>query len=155
MKIDYSKQKFTQDEIAFIAKEVTHIRTKYPNHIPIIVKINPKDNTLRLQKYKFLVDKNISVGQFLYTVRKRLDSKLSATEGLYLFCDNMLPPTSEMLSFVYNNHKDPQTGMLVFILCKENTFGKKIETPEKNLNTKNTSNITNSARIRNVWIFTN
>lgn len=122
MKIDYSKSKFTQEEKAFIAKEVQHINAKYPNHIPVIVKTQKDD--VRLQKSKFLVDKNITVGQFLYTVRKRLDSKLSSNEALYLFCENMLPPTSELLSVVYNNHKDTETGMLIFVLCKENTFGK-------------------------------
>ncbi len=119
-KIDYTKLKFNEKEQERIRKEVNILGTKYPNHIPIVVRC---DKHLKLTKYKYLVASDISVGQFLIIVRKRLENKVDAQTGLYLFINNVLHTGSSLMYTVYQEHKDTNTGMLFVTLCKENTFG--------------------------------
>lgn len=119
-KIDYSKKDFTEKEIQIIKSEVEALKKKYPLNIPIIV--NYKNN-IKLNKNKYLVNGDITVGQFLSTIRKRLQNELKSSEGLFLFVNNIIPPSSEQMSVLYKNHKDMKTGMLFFMLCAENTFG--------------------------------
>jgi GABA(A) receptor-associated protein len=119
-KLDYTKKNFTEKEINFIKSEVEILRKKYPSNIPIIVIC--KDN-LKLNKNKYLVNGEITLGQFLFTLRKRLNKTLSESDGLFIFAGNIIPPSSEMLSEIYNKYKDMNTGMLYLTLCKENTFG--------------------------------
>lgn len=121
-KIDYNKPHFTQAEKQILKTECNLIRTKYPNHIPIIVQCDPKSD-LSLSKNKFLVNNDVTFGQLLYIVRKKLVNDLHSTHALFLFINNTLPPTSAMISSIYSLHKNKDTGMLHIMLCKENTFG--------------------------------
>jgi GABA(A) receptor-associated protein len=102
-------------------KEADLLRQKHPNHVPVLVK--SKDNTVALTKVKYLVAENVTVGQFVAILRKRLVQTVKSSEGLYLFVNNTLPPTSEVMSSIYNLHRDGETGMLILMLCRENTFG--------------------------------
>lgn len=43
------------------------------------------------QHYRYLVPADLSVGQFVYVIRKRI--KLSAEKAIFIFVDNVLPPT--------------------------------------------------------------
>lgn len=122
--IDYSKFDFTSTEKDFIRKEVDLIKHKYPNYVPIVVRT--KDNGLKLSKNKFLVTGDVTMGQFLHIIRRRLDKQLSSTQALFIFANNCLPPTSSLLSTVYLTESDKDTGMLFLTVCQENTFGKMI-----------------------------
>jgi GABA(A) receptor-associated protein len=102
--------------------EIMSVRQKYPEHIPILVKT--KDKTIELQNPKFLVKKDITVGQFLFSLRKRCIRGLNPTEAIHIFINDKLPPTSATLSTYYQNEKNDNDMLEVFI-CKENTFGKK------------------------------
>lgn len=119
-KIDYTKLKFSDHEIELIKKEVDALRTKFPQNIPIVVRCK---GDVELKKYKYLVNGEITVAQFLMTLRKKLEGKVKAEQGLYLFVGETLPPSSELMHIIYNRHKDPKTNMLFFTLCSENTFG--------------------------------
>lgn len=119
-KIDYTKQNFTEKELTYIRSEVEILKKKYPSSIPIV--IISKDN-LKLNKCKYLVNGEITLGQFLFTLRKRITSGFSESDGLFLFANETIPPSSENIMQIYNNHKDSKTGMLYLTLCKENTFG--------------------------------
>ncbi|KAI7985216.1 Autophagy-related protein 8e [Camellia lanceoleosa] len=43
---------------------------------------------------KYLVPADLTVGQFVYVIRKRI--KLSAEKAIFIFVDNVLPPTVEL-----------------------------------------------------------
>jgi GABA(A) receptor-associated protein len=43
---------------------------------------------------RYLVPADLSVGQFVYVVRKRI--KLSAEKAIFVFIDNTLPPTGKL-----------------------------------------------------------
>lgn len=120
-KIDYTKQNFTQKEIDSIKSEVDILKKKYPKNIPIIVIC--KDDLI-LKKQKYLVNEDITLGQFIFTLRKRILNNIKSSEAIYLFTNNnTIPASSEILSIIYSQHKDQRTGMLYLTICKENTFG--------------------------------
>lgn len=103
--------------------EIFSVRQKYPDHIPILVKT--KDKSIELQNPKFLVKKDITVGQFLYSLRKRCIRGLQSTEAIHIFINDKLPPTASVLASFYERERNPENDMLEIYICKENTFGKK------------------------------
>lgn len=119
--INYSKFDFTPRENELIRKEVVLISQKYPNHIPIVVRA--KETALKMSKNKFLVTGDVTVGQFLHVIRKRLEKQLLHTHALFIMVNNHIPPMSSLLSMVYATEADQDTGMLFFTLSQENTFG--------------------------------
>lgn len=102
-----------------LKNEVDILKTKYPSHVPVIV--TSKDKSIKLQKQKYLVNTDITIGQFMFMLRKRID--LEPQESLYLFVNKVLPPSSSQMSLIYDSYKDDVTGMMFMNLCKENTFG--------------------------------
>ena len=101
--------------------ESKRILEKYPDKIPIICEKYIKDGSAyNMDKNKFLAGSDLTMGQFLYIIRKRI--KMKPTEALYLFVDNMIIPGSELLINVYNNHKN-EDGFLYLYFSLENTFG--------------------------------
>jgi GABA(A) receptor-associated protein len=118
--IDFNKVNFTDEENTIIRKEVEVIKEKYPHYIPIVVR--PNDNKIRLIKCKFLVGGDITIGQFLSILRKKMET-LKSSEAIYLFINNTLPPATSFLSTIYAENQDKNTGMLYITVCKENTFG--------------------------------
>lgn len=49
-----------------------------------------------LQCCRYLVPADLTVGQFVYVIRKRI--KLSAEKAIFIFVDNVLPPTGIALN---------------------------------------------------------
>ena len=55
-----------------------------------------------------------------YVIRKRI--KLSPEKAIFIFVNNVLPPTAALMSAVYEEHKD-EDGFLYISYSGENTFG--------------------------------
>ena len=105
----------------FRSKESDRIRKKFPNRIPIIVeKCGSKSDIPYIDKNKYLTPSDLTVGQFIYVIRKRL--KLSPEIGLFFFINDKMYPVSEILSKVFNEAKD-EDGFLYIKYSGENTFG--------------------------------
>lgn len=103
-------------------KDVKNILAKYPNHIPICIYKNKSCKLKDIDKDKYLVPNDLMVGQFLFTIRKRIN--LSPTEALFLFFGNdCMVPSHALLSQVYKEHVNKEDGMLYAIYSAENTFG--------------------------------
>ena len=121
------------------------IRAKHPDRIPVIVEKRQRDASLpEIDKKKFLVPSDLTVGQFVYVIRKRI--KLAPEQAIFLFVSaGTLPPTVAPLqtvrrctaappprapahtarrarSQVYDQHKD-EDGFLYMTYSGENTFG--------------------------------
>lgn len=100
------------------------IMTRHTDRIPAIVFTDEswnRESLPPLDKNKFLVPKDLTIGQFVYVIRKRI--KLAPEKAMFLFVgNNALPPTSALMSTVYENHKD-EDGYIYFICCGESTFG--------------------------------
>ena len=60
------------------------------------------------------------MGQFVYVIRKRI--KLSPEKAIFIFVNNVLPPTAALMSSIYEEHKD-EDGFLYIVYSGENTFG--------------------------------
>ncbi|XP_031380665.1 autophagy-related protein 8B isoform X2 [Punica granatum] len=68
----------------------------------------------------YLVPADLTVGQFVYVVRKRI--KLSPEKAIFVFVKTILPPTAAMMSAIYEENKD-EDGFLYMTYSGENTFG--------------------------------
>lgn len=117
--IDFTKTSFTEEEKVMIRKEVELIREKYPNYIPIIVRT--RDASIDLKKRKFLVGGDITFGQFISILRKKI--KLNPSEAIFLFVNDINPPAHSFLFSLYAYNKDLDTNMLFVTVSKENAFG--------------------------------
>lgn len=102
------------EERSNIAK---NIRIKYPNRIPIIIiPIN-----ITIAKQKFLSPKDITIHQFLFSVRKSI-TNIKSTEALFLFIDNTIQNGSTILSEI-DNVFCSKDGFIYITISKESTFG--------------------------------
>ncbi|KAJ4833723.1 Autophagy- protein 8f [Turnera subulata] len=68
--------------------EAARIREKYPDRIPVIVEKAERSDIPNIDKKKYLVPADLTVGQFVYVIRKRI--KLSAEKAIFIFVDNVL-----------------------------------------------------------------
>lgn len=112
------KEKHTFEERC---TESSKIRNKYPERIPIIVEKSETCKDInQIDKHKFLVPIDLTMGQFVFVVRKRL--RLPSEKALFFFNNNSIPPTSKSLVDIDTNFRD-QDGFLYFVYSSENTFG--------------------------------
>lgn len=105
------------------AEESRRVLTKHRDRIPIIVEV--AKSALRefpsLAKHKYLVPTGMTVGQFLYTLRKQI--VIPATTAVFLFVNGgQLPPTSLLIGQLYQKYKDDD-GFLYTTLHNESVFG--------------------------------
>ena len=103
-------------------KESTKILTKYPDKIPIIVtKYRKCKNLEDIEKNKFLVPADLTIAQFTYIIKKRLN--ISAEMSIYVFVNGeSLPTSSDTVGSTYDNNKDDDK-FLYLEYAGENTFG--------------------------------
>lgn len=76
------------------------IRAKHPDRIPVIVEKRARDSSLPdIDKKKFLVPADLTIGQFVYVIRKRI--KLAPEQAIFLFvAAGTLPPSVASLQAV-------------------------------------------------------
>lgn len=102
-------------------KESAKILTKYPNRIPIIIYKDPKSSLVDIDKNKFLAPEDLTLGQFMCVIRKRID--IDESNSLYIFVnETVLATTSSTIRILYDNNKD-EDGFLYLMYCSENVFG--------------------------------
>ncbi|KAB5564374.1 hypothetical protein DKX38_004428 [Salix brachista] len=89
----------------------------------VIVEKAERSDIPNIDKKKYLVPADLTVGQFVYVIRKRI--KLSAEKAIFIFVDNVLPPTGAIMSSIYEEKKD-EDGFLYVTYSGENTFGAQI-----------------------------
>ncbi|XP_048651393.1 gamma-aminobutyric acid receptor-associated protein-like 1 isoform X4 [Marmota marmota marmota] len=80
-------------------KEGEKIRKKYPDRVPVIVEKAPKARVPDLDKRKYLVPSDLTVGQFYFLIRKRIH--LRPEDALFFFVNNTIPPTSATMGQLY------------------------------------------------------
>lgn len=100
--------------------EASRIRAKYPDRIPVIVEKAPKNPVPDIDKHKFLVPADLTVGQFVYVIRKRI--KLTPEQAIYVFINNTLPPTAELMANMYREYAE-KDGFLYIMYSGETTYG--------------------------------
>ena len=105
-------------------EESKKILEKFPDRIPIIVEKARNCVLNEIDKNKFLCPSDLTVGQFIYTIRKRM--RLPPTTALFIFVVSngvsKIPATSSMLGTIYAENKDVDQFLYV-LYHSESTFG--------------------------------
>lgn len=68
--------------------------------LQVIVEKAPKSRIGELDKKKYLVPSDLTVGQFYFLIRKRVH--LRPEDALFFFVNNVIPPTSATMGSLYN-----------------------------------------------------
>jgi GABA(A) receptor-associated protein len=100
--------------------ESSRIRKKYPHRIPVIIKKDPASTLPDIDKVKYLVPDDITVGQFILTLKTRLP--ITKYESIFLYIGETILSNSTLLSFLYETHKE-QDNLLYIRYTNEKTFG--------------------------------
>lgn len=101
--------------------ESTRLKTKFPDKIPVILEKAESSLLPNIDKQKFLMQKDVTIGQFLYIIRSNI--KLDASEAIFLIINNnTVPATSSTIGEVYNNHGD-KDGFLYISYSAQQTYG--------------------------------
>ena len=100
--------------------EANRILKKYPGQIPVIVEKSKTSNLSDIDKKKYLVYYNLTVGQFIYVIRQRM--KLKPETAIYIFINHTMPPVGALMSQIYKEQKDLD-GFLYVTYSDESTFG--------------------------------
>lgn len=78
--------------------EAKRIREKYPDRIPVICEKDPRSDIPPVDKRKYLIPMDLTVGQFVYVIRKRIS--IPSDKAIFIFVNNTLPPTAALMSTV-------------------------------------------------------
>lgn len=100
--------------------EASQIIKKYPERIPIIVQKYYTSELPEIDKVKYLVPKDMTMSQFIFTIRKRV--QLESNQALFIWVNNGLVTSSKTMSHIYDDEKD-EDGFLYIYYTNENTFG--------------------------------
>lgn len=101
--------------------ESQKILQKFPDRIPIIVEKSSYATTMSdIDKNKYLVPDNLTMGQFAFVIRKRV--KMPPEQALFFFIGQIIPAMNMQLNEIYVKNKDVD-GFLYITYSNENTFG--------------------------------
>ncbi|XP_077240483.1 autophagy-related protein 8i-like [Tasmannia lanceolata] len=117
MKIRSFKQEFSLEERLVESQDML---SKYPDRVPVVVERYSKTDLPEMEKKKYLVPRDMSVGQFIHILSSRLH--LTPGKALFVFVKNTLPQTASLMVSVYESFKD-EDGFLYMCYSSEKTFG--------------------------------
>lgn len=113
--------------------EAIKMRAKYPTRFPVIVEryVGSNDNEIpNIDKNKFLIPEEMTVGQFMFIVRKRI--ALDEHQAFFMFVECVNPKTqaksqilaksSDSISGLYEKYQD-EDNFLYFVYTSQNAFG--------------------------------
>ena len=118
--IQHNKKQITFNPENYTQESADRILNKYPKRLPVLVW--EQGAGIDMKKRKFIVPKDITLGQFLYVIRKQIIN-ISEIEGIFIFITGKgtMLPIAELMAHIYNEHND--NGFLKLTVTKENTFG--------------------------------
>ncbi|KAL1465430.1 hypothetical protein WDU94_005006 [Cyamophila willieti] len=88
--------------------------------LQVIVEKAPKARIGDLDKKKYLVPSDLTVGQFYFLIRKRV--QLRPEDALFFFVNNVIPPTSATMGSLYQEHHE-EDFFLYIAYSDENVYG--------------------------------
>ncbi|WCJ22640.1 Autophagy-related protein 8i [Euphorbia peplus] len=111
-----------KDEFSFDERleESRDIIAKYPDRIPVIAERYCKTDLPQMEKKKYLVPRDMSVGHFIHVLSSRLH--LAPGKALFVFVKNTLPQTGTLMESLYESFKE-EDGFLYMCYSSEKTFG--------------------------------
>ncbi|KAF5743837.1 autophagy-related protein 8i [Tripterygium wilfordii] len=111
-----------RDEFSFEQRleESRDIVAKYPDRVPVIVERYEKTDLPEMEKKKYLVPRDMAVGQFIHILGNRL--RLPPGKALFVFVKDTLPQTATLMDSLYESFKN-EDGFLYMCYSSEKTFG--------------------------------
>ena len=104
-------------------KECNKILSQFPGKIPIICEKDPNSSIKDIDKNKYLIPNDLTVSQFNFMIRKRIE--ISQEAAFYLLANGRFSITGDsLLSEIYERYKDPEDGFLYIAYASELTWGK-------------------------------
>lgn len=100
-------------------KDADKVMKKYPERIPVIVEPLTKD-IIEIDKKKYIVSKDMTFGQLIFIVRKRMNVESSI--ALFFTVNSNLITGSSDLGSIYEENKN-EDNFLYIKYTTENTFG--------------------------------
>ena len=113
-------EKHLERSIHLRVAESDKLRRQYPDKYPILIGKAPDCTLNDTNKFKFLVPGDLTIGQFVYVIRKHV--KLTSEQSIFIMVNNVLPPTSSLISDIFAEHYSSD-GFLYVIYTSENVFG--------------------------------
>lgn len=110
-------------EVAFHDRlqEASKILDKYPSRVPVICERSATCKTLMASdKRKFLVPKDLTLGQFAYVIRRRI--QLPSSAALFLVVNGTVPSLTQPVGALYDRYQSSD-AFLYITYTGENTFG--------------------------------
>ena len=102
--------------------EFERIQRKYPDRIPVIVEKAGSANLIGdLNKKRYLLPKNMTMGQFYFLIRQHIN-RLRSEDALFIFVQNVIPSTSATMECIYKNYHDEDL-FLYITYSEESVFG--------------------------------
>uniref|UniRef100_A0AC35UB51 NTR domain-containing protein n=1 Tax=Rhabditophanes sp. KR3021 TaxID=114890 RepID=A0AC35UB51_9BILA len=95
-------------------------RNKYPDKIPVIVEKSPNSRLSDLDKKKYLVPTDLTVGQFYFLIRKRI--QLKPEDSLFFFVNDNIPQTMTTMDQLYREFAD-EDHFLYVAYNNESVYG--------------------------------
>lgn len=128
MKIDYNKAIFSEDEKKLMANESIHNREKNPDHVPVLIQI--KSNVLKMEKQKFLINRDVMFSEFVSSILKKKLINLNNDDSLVIKAVTLsnppesieIQPSSKLIKDIYEEFSDPETNLLILKVSRNTTF---------------------------------
>jgi GABA(A) receptor-associated protein len=112
----YKREKSLQER----REESSNILRRYAGHVPVIVDKDPRARLPDIERQKFLVPSDLSIGQFVYVVRKRID--LQPSDAIFLFVNRKLPPPNATMGQLYGENRD-EDGFMYCTYSSDTAYG--------------------------------
>ena len=84
--------------------EGERVKRMYPYRVPVIVEKSPDAKIGDLDKKKYLIPRELTVGQFYVLIRERM--KVGGEESVFFFVNNIVPPTSYTMGELFDEHHE-------------------------------------------------
>lgn len=114
-----------KDQVSFVERKESsaRLRAKYGGTMYPVVVEPANDKAPAIQKNKFMIPGELTIGQFVYIIRRRLVKMLPPTQAIFVYVRlTILPPTHTTIAHAYADYHDPD-GILYIEYSLENTFG--------------------------------
>ena len=103
-------------------RECDKIREQFPDKIPIICEKAPNAKLGEIDKTKYLVPNDLTVSQFSFTLRKRLEIKKE--DAFFLLVNGKHTITGDInLGEIYEKYADKEDGFLYIVYASQETWG--------------------------------
>ena len=101
-------------------KEAESILHKYAGHIPVIVDKDPRCKLPAIERQKFLVPSDLTIGHFVFVVRKRIE--LRPEDAIFIFVNKKMPSPSSTIGQLDGENKD-EDGFMYCTYSSDQAYG--------------------------------